>query len=337
MVQKRPTIKDIAKLAGVSGTTVSRYLNGKYKYMSEETKKRIENVIEEVGYRPSNIARTLKSNKSKLVGAVIADIENPFSNEIIKGLTDKANELGYSLMISVSNNSVEKETESIQRFLDNQVDGLVVNTVGDNEQILKKVQKHLPLVLIDRDVKSFEADLVTSNNYELGMQLMAHLINNGFKSICFFTEKIDKNTVREIRYKAFVDAIKNNPEIVGKTYTIEREKIHEISMLLDEFSSTPEPRAVFASNGLVQLSVLAAMKQKGYTLNDFGLCGYDDWDWMALIGSEGITALNQDSYGLGKVSMEVLIERLEGKLRPKEFKKIEVPGKLVVRGSTKQR
>lgn len=178
MVQKRATIKDIAEQAGVSGTTVSRYLNGKFNYMSEETKKRIEIVIDELGYRPSNIARTLKSNKSKLVGAVIADIENPFSNKIIKGLTDKANELGYSLMISVSNNSVEKENESIARFLDNQVDGLIINTVGENEPTLKKIQKQIPLVLIDRDVTSFKADEeIAAYYHQLGVKVV--VIKNG--------------------------------------------------------------------------------------------------------------------------------------------------------------
>lgn len=335
MVQKRATIKDIAEQAGVSGTTVSRYLNGKFNYMSEETKKRIEIIIDEVGYRPSNIARTLKSNKSKLVGAVIADIENPFSNKIIKGLTDKANELGYSLMISVSNNSVEKENESIARFLDNQVDGLIINTVGENEPTLKKIQKQIPLVLIDRDVTSFKADVVTSNNYELGIELMQHLLENGFKSISFFTEHIGNNTVRELRYRTFADTMKNNPQINGKTYSFDREDIDRVAEMLEEFSASPEPRVIFASNGLVQLSVLKAMRKKGLKFKDFSLCGYDDWDWTPLIGREGITALAQDSYGLGTTSMDLLIKRLEQNSKTKKPIKIKVPGGLVIRGSTK--
>lgn len=331
------TIKDIAKEAGVSGTTISRYLNGKFDYMSFQTKLKIEKVIEELDYRPSNIARTLKSNKSMLIGAVIADIENPFSNQIIKGLTDKANELGYSLMISISNNAVDKERESIERFLDNRVDGLVINTVGENEEFLKKLNNKIPLVLIDRGGINFQADTVSSNNYQLGFQLMQHLIENHFQSIAFFSEKIEHNTVRILRHQSFLDALKNKKDIHAKTYIVDQKENNQIVKHLEDFYTSPKPRVIFASNGLVLQSILKTMKENNYKIReDFSVCGYDNLEWTSFVGEDGITTIAQDSYALGTESAALICKRINKEIKSTAPVDIRIEGTLILRGSTKE-
>lgn len=335
MSLKQITIKDIAKKAGVSGTTVSRYLNGKFEYMSTQTKSNIGKVIEELNYRPSNIARTLKSNKSMLIGAVIADIENPFSNQIIKGLTDKADEMGYSLMISISNNTVDKEREGIERFLDNRVDGLVVNTVGENEEFLKNLQNKLPIVLIDRGGISFQADTVSSNNYQLGIQMMEHLVENRFQSIAFFSEVTEHNTVRKFRHQAFLDVVKNKKDINAVTYIVNLEDSRQMEENLKEFYSFQGPRVIFASNGLVLQSILKIMKKTKYKLGkDFSVCGYDNLEWTSFVGEDGITTIAQDSYSLGTETATLICKRINKELQTKEPININVKGHLILRGST---
>jgi LacI family kdg operon repressor len=124
------TISDVAKASGVSKTTISRYLNGKYEYMSQDTRKRIQTIIEELKYRPSNVAKTLKSNKSGLIGVIIADIASQFSSILLKGIGDVCKANGYQVMISNVDNDPEKEREYIQSLMDNRVEGIIVNTTG---------------------------------------------------------------------------------------------------------------------------------------------------------------------------------------------------------------
>lgn len=335
---KRATIKDIAREASVSGTTISRYLNGKFEYMSGETRQKIEKVIEELDYRPSNIARSLKSNESKVIGAVIADIENYFSTQIIKGLMDKANELGYSLMISVSNNDVKKEKEGIERFLDNRVDGLIINTVFGNEIYLQQVQKKVPVVFIDRGIAEFEADTVTTNNFEMGLQMMDHLVTSQFRSIGYFTEEIGNNTVRQERYRAFQTAAQIHEKTLTSTHEVDIHNEGSVKKQLNQFYRSPEPRVIFCNNGVVMQTVLKVMKDSGYQLTkDFSLCGYDNWLWASLVGEDGLTAIEQDSYALGTESVDLIYKRLNDKEMDEKAVNISLEGRLIVRGSTKSR
>lgn len=341
--EKKMTIKDIAKEAKVSETTISRYLNGKYEYMSAKTKINIETVIKKNNYRPSNIARTLKSKKSRLIGAVITDIENPFSSIVIKGLSDRSNELGYSLMIAISDNDIEKEQMYIQRFLDNGVEGIIVNTTGKNEDYLKELkQTGFPIVLMDRGVFDNSIDTVTTNNYELGIEAMDHLFETGYQSFAFFTGTLEFNTVRQIRYKAFSDKIKKNKNDTSKVYIIERlekkyeqvQQQKEIARKLKEFRKLPSPRVIFAVNGLLLLAILEVMKQENYHLgDDFGIIGFDDWTWATVIGS-GVSTIAQDSYAIGAESCSLLVSRLDHKENSKEPIYKELTGKLMIREST---
>lgn len=339
-MKKRITIKDIAELASVSETTVSRYLNNKFEYMSEATREKIEQVIEEVDYRPSNIARSLKSKRSNLIGAVIADIENPFSSLIIEGLTNRADELDYTMMISITNNSLEKEKEAINTFLDNRVDGLIVQAVSSESAHLKKVSHTIPIVLIDRTVNEFETDIVTTNNYEAGSQLMAHLIEEGFQSLSFVSEAIEHNSVRKIRHQAFVDGVADKENMMHSTILIDRKDVDDIDRQLETFMSLPAPRVLVASNGLVQMTVLDRLKKMHYKMNDdFYIAGFDDYTWSTMFGNEGITTIAQDSYQLGAEAVNLLYNRLSGKVAKKEPVKKELISQLVVRdtGISQQR
>ena len=144
---KQLTIKDIAAQANVSTTTISRFLNGKYDSMSLETKTRIEQIIKESGYRPNNIARSLKSKYSRLIGVIISDISNPFFSTLLDTINQRALKAGYSLLISISNNSASSELKLLRKHLDNSVDGLLINTVGGNNEVISQISQSLAVVL----------------------------------------------------------------------------------------------------------------------------------------------------------------------------------------------
>lgn len=331
---QRITITDIAKEAGVSETTISRYLNGKFEYMSENTRKKIDGVVARLDYRPSSIARSLKSKKSFLIGAVIADIENPFSTFIIKGLSDCAGDLGYSVLIAVSDDSVEKENKQIQRFIDNGVDGLIVNTVGGNDEALLEIKKSgIPIVLIDRDVKASNLDLVTTDNLSVGKGAMAHLVDNGFKGIGFFTGSLDESSTRRERHQAFLEVAKMYPDLDCRTFFVERNNEEDMDAKLSKFLEMPKPRVIFAVNGVVLLAVLEAIKRGNYRINeDFGILGFDDWRWTKII-DPGITAVSQQSYLLGEEACKLVVQRINGDNSPEPIHKL-FPAELMIRAST---
>lgn len=128
----RMRIRDIAREANVSPATVSRYLNGRYEAMSAETRERIAGVIERTGYRPSNAARSLRTDRSRMLGVVIADIRNPYSGAMLEELDAQAARQGYSLMTAASGNNPAREAAAIERLVDAGVDGLVVNTCDED-------------------------------------------------------------------------------------------------------------------------------------------------------------------------------------------------------------
>ena len=130
-MQRKVTIKDIAELAKTSKTTVSFYLNGKFDKMSEETKNRIKSTIEATNYKPSIAARSLNAKSTKLIGVVIGDITNSFSNQIVKGIESKAQEFGYQIIIGNSNYDPSREDELIEKMLNLGVDGFIIQPTSN--------------------------------------------------------------------------------------------------------------------------------------------------------------------------------------------------------------
>ena len=337
--EKRATIKDVAQMAEVSKTTISRFLNGKYEYMSAETKIRIEEVIKELKYSPSNIARRLKSEKTGLIGCIIADIGNPFSSIVVKGINDVCKSLGYDVLFANTDNDPKNEKESIQSLIDNRVDGLIVNTTGLIDDYLINLSKNgMNIVLADRALKTKKKiDTVTSDNYKATYKCMEILFEKGYKKIGFFTEPLKGNSTRYIRHDAYKDALKKLYEIDGEelTYVIDKndEKLCEKHLLDFKNKCNGDPGVIFTVNGVTLLKVLHGMKNLNLKIReDLGVCGYDDWGWASLI-EPGITTITQDSYECGVKSAKILIERInKERLIEPEF--IEIPSEIFLRGST---
>ena len=336
---KRATIKDVAEMAQVSKTTISRYLNGQYEYMSIETKDRIQEVIKELKYRPSNIARSLKKQKTRLIGCIIADIGNPFSSILVKGINDVCKEMGYDVLFANTDNDPNSEKESIKSLLDNKVDGLIINTTGKIDDYLIELDNcGVKIVLADRCLKNInKIDTITTDNYRATYNCMEFLHKQGYKKIAFFTQDTADNSSRYLRHYAYMDAVKSLYNINGEdfTYTIDGKNIDLCEKNLMDFKKkcNGEPGVIFTVNGVTLLNVLHGMKNMNINITDnMGICGYDDWGWASLI-PPGITTITQDSYGCGVQSAKLLISRINND-EVGTPKYIELPAKLVIRGST---
>ena len=334
-MNKPVTIKDIAQKVGVSETTISRYLNQKYEYMSEKTRDKIATVIQELDYRPNHMARSLKSQKSRMIGAVIADIENPFSAMIIKGLSDKCEALDYTLLIAISDNSAANERKQIEKLLDNQVDGLIINTSGDNEDYLLVLNDSgFPMILLDRGVSQGKIDTVTTDNQGAVQDMLAFLVDEGFRSIGFFSDELS-NTVRQERCNSFEKVMKAQTEkgLKGVVYLRNPAMDSELATALQDFYTYPAPRVIFGANSLMTLKLLELMKQANYVINqDFSICGFDDLAW-AKVMTPALTTIHQNSYDLGVESLNQLVAKINQKT-VEEAKITKLPAHLKIREST---
>ena len=149
-MKKNTTIRDISVQAGVSIATVSRFLNGSYTNMSEETRHKLERIVRELDYHPNNLARGLKSQNSHMIGCVVADMENPFSALLIKGIQSVCRPHGYKLLILDAENDPQIEKEAYQTMLDTPVEGIICNTTGFAIREIEAASERAPIVLADR-------------------------------------------------------------------------------------------------------------------------------------------------------------------------------------------
>lgn len=337
MVQNKTTIGEVARQAGVSKTTISRYLNQRYEFMSAETKKRIESVIREMGYRPNNLARSLKSNRSGLIGVLVADISNPFSSILVKGIGDTCKNRGFQTIIANTDNDPQKELDYIRSLMDNRVEGLIVNITGENNDYLMELHAHgVPVVLADRPMTEPFLDTVTSNNYEMTYETMRHLVDQGFERVAFFTQETSSIRTRLKRHEAFLQACGDFLHVDGEkfVYVVDPDNVEEVTKAVMSFlKDSSSPSALFAVNGVTLLSIVQSITQLNLRMpDDVGICGYDDWGWAAVI-PPGITVISQPSYKVGVEAAKRLLRQIQSK-RPVKPKLIELPSSLVVRGST---
>lgn len=344
---KRVTISDVAKMAGVSKATVSRYLNGRFNLMSEETRHRIETVIAFSHYRPSATARSLKTQRSNLVGVIIADISSPFSASLIKGADSVFSGEGYVPVFVDTNDSLEREEASVRSLLSHQVDGLLVNTASThNPQLIDLANSGFPVVLCDREVRDFNFDIVTADYKKPIFELFEHLISQGYGRIGICTQEFETNSVRTDRVDAFKEASRRclgvtDPErnvLVVRVSDAESVR-SALGRFVEETPAGTVP-AVIGVNSVTLTSAYHALWKMGLSMPDeVGLCGPDDWDWSRHVAWDwpevmgvGITTFKTKPTQLGAQAAWLLLRRIHNPDASKE--RVLLPAELTVRRST---
>ena len=334
------TINDVAKKAGVSKTTVSRYINGRTDMMSDEVAIRVQDVIDELGFRPSRVAQNLKFKNTGIIGCIIADITSDFAGYLVEGVSDICTKNDYQVLFVNTSNNPRKEVEAIQSLLDSKVDGLIVNTAGNNEEFLHEVRDSgVPIVIADRYLDSDTLiDTISSTNYRSTFECIAYLKEQGYDHVYFFGQQLGNNRTRVIRHEAFLDATQEYFPKADHSYTYfirDHATDHELVAALEEIRTNHpnENVAIFAVNGMMMMDLVIVFKKMGIKMGeDLGMCGFDDWRWAELI-EPGITAIRQDTYQLGARSTRRLLQLIQSKanIQPQL---VEIPTKLMKRAST---
>lgn len=206
--KKRITINDIAQMAGTSKTTVSFYLNGKTDRMSEETQKRIRLAIDETGYQPSPLARGMNAKQSNLIGVIIGDITNTFSNLIVKGIESVIDDEGYRMLVCSSNFDKKNELAYIDRLLAIGVDGFIVQPTAQFREVSKSIlDAGKQLVFIDSKLYDHASSWVKTDNYESSYQAVDQCIHKGYERFIVVTAEPGLISSRIERFSGFVDAL----------------------------------------------------------------------------------------------------------------------------------
>ena len=177
---KAITIDDVAKLAGVSKSTVSQFLNKRYEYMSEKTRNKIEKVVEELNFQPNHFASNLKRQKTAMVGIIVANILHTLSTEIIRIIEHKLQEQGIQVIICNSDDDPQREIDHIKLLTSINVSGLIIFPTGDNyEEYNKLLNDHIPIVFIDRKIEGIFADTVLLDNESASFMAVSTLLQRG--------------------------------------------------------------------------------------------------------------------------------------------------------------
>ncbi|PKG26383.1 LacI family transcriptional regulator [Cytobacillus horneckiae] len=312
-VKKKITISDVAEKAGVSKSTVSQYINQRYKYMSSETKERIERVINELNFRPNDNARNLKVKKTKVVGILVANILHTLSTEIIQIVEDRLQHNGMKAFVCNSADDPEKEKEYIDLLIAKQVDGIIIFPVGNDYTVYNYLINYsIPIVFVDRLVDGITTDSVLLDNHAASFLAVSTLAEKGHENIAFFTLPIDFPVTPRIEridgYKKAMAAcqLKLREELI---FSISKDKIQDALQNCLHFNKPPT--AIIAGNDLVLLQILKYLKKNNVSVPEkMAVIGIDNVLYADLY-EPSITTIAQPIQQMGLKAAELLLDRIK--------------------------
>jgi LacI family transcriptional regulator len=314
---RKPTIKDVALKAGISPSTVSNYLN-KTAVVNAETGKRIDGAIKELSYMPHGAAKSLRTGKSSIIAIILPEISDPFYYKLVDGLETVAYRRGYSTIISSNQYDNVKERKQITSLLNNYIAGFTFATGGGDENELDEVSRlGIPFVLVDRQTSRDDVYSVEEDNYRSFYRAAEYLIGKGHKDICYITESLVMETLKE-RLRAFRDAMAANGIPLDKDNIIiddglQLEKAKHGYYIMCDLLKKKKPGAVFAPSDSIIFGAMNAAVEKGYRIpDDISFMGNGN-STFAQYSNPPLTTIKQNKTKMGKTAMEMLIDLIEDK------------------------
>jgi LacI family transcriptional regulator len=332
---KALSIKDIALKANVSITTVSFIINGKAKEksISDAVIKKVQQIIIDSGYKPNQIARSLRTGNSNIIGLIIEDISNSFFSRIARLIEDKAYKKGYKIIYSSTENNVEKAQELINLFKSRKVDAYIISPIkGIEEDIQLLLNEHKPVILFDRNLPELNTNYVGANHFVASYQGVESFIKQGKKNIALVTIDIDVQQIIE-RYegykKALIDyAIPVDEELVLRI-PFNQPEVDTIKQIKQLFKSKKIDAVLFATNYLA-ISGLKVLKQINKKIDDqFAVIGYDDHEAFEL-HTPSVSTIQQPLEEIAETIIKLILNQLSSKTKLPD-QQIIIPAKLILR------
>lgn len=336
MERKRITVKDLAKILGVSISTVSKALNDSHE-ISKATKQKIQKVAKQYNYTPNKLASSLKSGKTKTIGVIIPSIRNRFFARVLYGIDKVATKENYNIITCISNESFKKEVTNVQVLANGSIDGFII-AIAEETQIKQSfdhfdqaIQQGKPIVMFDRVTDMINCDKVVIDDFEASYQATEHLIHSNCKNIAFIST-IDHLSVGKLRVEGYKKAMLESFKKVNMNLIV----ITDVSTLnykITELLQDQKVDGVLAVDEDAALAVLKIAKSKGYKIpKELSIIGYAN-EKIAKNVTPTLTTINQHGISIGESAAKILIDKLENNTISFEQKVIK--STLLERNSTK--
>ncbi|BCB89449.1 LacI family DNA-binding transcriptional regulator [Phytohabitans suffuscus] len=329
---RRPTLRDVALLAGVSTKTASRVVNGEAGVAAAKVAA-VQQAVGKLGYRPNFTASSLRRLKGRTaaIAAVLEDVSNPFSSALHRALEDVARDRGVMIFAGSVDEDPERERALIHAFIARQADAIVVVAASDSQRYLAgEVNAGTPVVFVDRPPVGIDVDAVLVDNHAGAAEAVHHLVAHGHRAIAYLGDLLSIATARQ-RFQGFKEAlsdhgIRPSPDHIAHDLHTEGDAQRAVRRL---FSGQAPPTALFTAQNLVTIGAVRALRELGRH-HEVALVGFDDFPLADLL-QPPVTVIAQDPSTMGRLAASLIFRRLDGEQWTPTVH--FVPTRMVARGS----
>ena len=327
------TMKDVARLAGVSTSTVSHVIN-KDRFVSEAIIEKVEAAIETLNYAPSALARSLKLKQTRTIGMLITASSNPFYSELVRGVERSCFERGYSLVLCNTEGDEQRMNRNLEMLMQKRVDGLLLLCTETHLPSLDIIRRYpsIPTVMMDWSPFEGDSDLIQDNSLLGGDMATQYLIDKGHRRIACITGPLDKTPAR-LRLEGYREAMLRSGLTVPADYEViaDFEFGGGFDAMQTLLANATPPDAVFIGNDAMAVGAYQALYQAGLRIpQDMAIVGYDDIE-LARYMAPPLTTIHQPKDELGELAIDVLINRMAEPDLVQQ--RLQLTPELMVRGS----
>jgi LacI family transcriptional regulator, galactose operon repressor len=333
MKKKRLTLRDIAGLAGVSHTTVSRVLNHDHR-VKPETVARVRAVVDANNFRLNPLARQLARGQSNLIGLMVSDIKNPFYADMARSIEDQARKRGYLVIICSTDEQAEVVQWYTKTVIEAGIDGLIFASVKWVEPAVENlIGEGFPTLLVNRRLKAEIGDYVVLDNWKGAQMATRHLIDNGYQKIAMVTGPENVSTAVE-RLRGYEHAMKENrlPLNRGHMHHVRFSRREGFAAAMGLLEGKQRPEAIFGGNDVIAMGIMDAARQKRLRVpQDLAIVGFDDTEFAQAMG---LTTVSQRVHTMGRMAVERLIQKIKHEISEKDHRVVLEP-ELIIRESSR--
>jgi LacI family transcriptional regulator len=337
-MKRKVTLKQIAKELDVSISTVSKSLRDSHE-ISEDTRLKVQAFAKLYNYKPNNIALSLKNKKTKTIGIIIPEIVHHFFATVISGIEQVANEMGYNVIVCLSNESFDKEVINMEMLATGSTDGFIMSLSKETQQkkdfhhIQEVINQGMPVVMFDRITNDVLCDKVIIDDQMAAYEAVDHLVGAGFKEIALVTT-VDYVSVGKLRTDGYINALNDHDIPVREELIVKIEDTDHCEEPIAALLESQRPRAIFAVNELFAVTCIKQANKMGIRVpQDLSVIGFTD-GIISQFSSPSITTVSQNGIKMGGRAAKMLIDRLELDEENEQYTTELIETELVLREST---
>lgn len=328
------TIKDVAKVAGVSISTVSRVINDS-KPVSSEARKKVLDAIEELGYKPNEVARTLVTKRSYLIGIIVTDIGNSYVAEIVRGIEEVGRMYDYDIILCSSYGDKKSELKFINLLTGKQAEGIILVSEEMNKEAIELLKSYkLPFIYLNRYLNIRELPTVSIDSVNASYEMTKYLIEEGHKDIMYVTASKGDNSIEKLKIEGYKKALAESgieKNIILEAEGSSMEDGYDIGEKVLKSLEKGEMTAIFSGQDEMAIGIMNYLYDKGVKVpEDVSVVGYGDMK-ISSIYRPKLTTVVEPGYDIGAVSIRRVIKEIEGDKT--DEKSIDLPIQIIKRES----